>query len=149
PWVSFRESVTLDERCINQYRHAVADVTDELASDADSPSRRRLAEAAAHGGGEAAWSRVDSAGDYRDYRALSVARARDPVIPWRGNAAAGRPDRDHDGRPGRGTVSQSARGRIPGGHSRRPPDHGPNRPAEDRPPRFRAAGPVPARRPEA
>src|SRR6266480_4898279 len=72
-------SVTLDEVCIKRYfdHYALAHAFDDLAPHANSASRRRLAEAAAHGGRASARVRLDPPRDTRDHRALSVARPGD------------------------------------------------------------------------
>src|SRR6266852_8174498 len=87
-------SVTLDPICIKGYfdHDALADPPDHLAPHTDPAPRRRLAEASAHGGRPAPRVGLDPSGVNRNHRALSVAGAGDRVVPWRGDAAACRPD---------------------------------------------------------
>src|SRR5712691_7944850 len=83
-------SVTLDAVCIKRYfdHDALADSPDHFAPYADPTPRRRLAEASAYGRRAASRVRLDPAGDDRDHRALSVARAGDRGLWRRGHPAA-------------------------------------------------------------
>src|SRR5262245_24229434 len=137
-------SVTLDCSSSKRYRltDALADPLDHATPHADATPGGRLAKAPADGGHPASRLGVDTARDPGDHGGLPVAAPGDPIVPRRGDPAAGRPRLNDERRGDRRALSPSPRRRVSGRDARVPrgPPAARSRPGEPAPGVTSAAG---------